>query len=90
MATTNSSMDSPWYPDTGTNNHISLDFSNLNLHAKEYSGPDQVRIGNGQGLCIHQIGFSILCSSSKNYFLNNVLHVPKISQNLLSISIYQR
>jgi hypothetical protein len=36
-------------------------------------------------LHIHHIGSSILCSSNKNFFLNNILHVPHINQNLLSV-----
>ena len=78
-------MDPAWYPDTGANNHITADYGNLNLHAEDYTGQDQVRIGNGQGLHIHHIGSSILCSSNKNFFLKNILHVPHISQNLLSL-----
>uniref|UniRef100_A0A2N9HHN1 Reverse transcriptase Ty1/copia-type domain-containing protein n=1 Tax=Fagus sylvatica TaxID=28930 RepID=A0A2N9HHN1_FAGSY len=84
-ASTSSTVDPAWYPDTGANNHITADYGHLNLHAEDYTGQDQVRIGNGQGLRIHHIGSSILCSSSKNFFLNNVLHVPNISQNLLSV-----
>jgi hypothetical protein len=84
-ASTSSTVDPAWYPDTGANNHITADYGNLNLHAEDYTGQDQVRIGNGQGLHIHHIGSSILCSSNKNFFLNNILHVPHISQNLLSV-----
>jgi hypothetical protein len=84
-ASTSSTVDPAWYPDTGANNHLTADYGHLNLHAEDYTGQDQVRIGNGQGLRIHHIGSSILCSSSKNFFLNNILHVPNISKNLLSV-----
>jgi hypothetical protein len=63
---------------------MTADFSNLNLNADYYTGHDQVRIGNGQGLHIHHIGSFILYSSTKDFFLKNILHVPHISQNLLS------
>jgi hypothetical protein len=72
-------VDPAWYPDTGANNHITADYGNLNLHAEDYTGQDQVRIGNGQALHIHHIGSSILCSFNKNFFLKNILHVPHIS-----------
>jgi hypothetical protein len=85
VATTPTSIDQVWYPDTGANNHMTADFSNLNLNADYYTGQDQVRIGNGQGLHIHHIGSSILYSSTKDFFLKNILHVPHISQNLLSV-----
>jgi hypothetical protein len=64
---------------------MTADFSNLNLNADYYTGQDQVRIGNGQGLHIHHIGSSILCSSTKDFFLKNILACPSISQNLLSV-----
>ncbi len=79
VASTSSTVDPAWYPDTGANNHIIADYGNLNLHAEDYTGQDQVRIGNGQGLHIHHIGSSILCSFNKNFFLKNILHVPHIS-----------
>ena len=85
VATTPTSIDQIWYPDTGANNHMTADFSNLNLNVDYYTGQDQVRIGNGQGLHIHHIGSSILYSSTKDFFLKIILHVPHISQNLLSI-----
>ena len=85
VAATSSSVDPIWYPDTGANNHLTSDLSNLNLNVENYNGQDQVHISNGQGLHIHHIGSSILCSSSHDFFLKNILHVPHISQNLLSI-----
>ena len=64
---------------------MTADMQNLNISAEDYMGHDQVRVGNGQGLYIHHIGSSILCSSNKDFFLKNILHVPSISQNLLSV-----
>jgi hypothetical protein len=85
LANSSQQSDSTWYPDTGANNHVTSDLGNLNLNAEDYTGHDQVRIGNGQGLKILHTGSSIFCSSSKSFFLNNILHVPHISKNLLSV-----
>uniref|UniRef100_A0A2N9GHH1 Retrovirus-related Pol polyprotein from transposon TNT 1-94-like beta-barrel domain-containing protein n=1 Tax=Fagus sylvatica TaxID=28930 RepID=A0A2N9GHH1_FAGSY len=85
MTTTASPIDQVWYLDTGATNHITSDLANITYNTEDYRGPDQVRVGNGQGLQIHHIGSSILCSSSKNFFLTNILHVPQIRHNLLSL-----
>ena len=44
-----------------------------------YTGPDQLYVSNGQGL---HISFH---SNSDHFKLNNILHVPSITKNLLSI-----
>uniref|UniRef100_A0A2N9GSE4 Uncharacterized protein n=1 Tax=Fagus sylvatica TaxID=28930 RepID=A0A2N9GSE4_FAGSY len=85
VAATTPVTDQVWYPDTSATNHMTADLQNLNLSAEDYTGQDQVRVGNGQGLYIHHIGSSILCSSNQDFFLKNILHVPSISQNLLSV-----
>jgi hypothetical protein len=85
VAATTPVTDQVWYPDTSATNHMTADLQSLNLSAKDYTSQDQVRVGNGQGLYIHHIGSSILCSSNQDFFLKNILHVPSISQNLLSV-----
>lgn len=77
--------ESLWYIDSGATNHITHDLANLQM-TTEYSGPDQVSVANGQGLPIHHTGSSIvsLPSSNSHFRLNNILHVPNISHNLLS------
>jgi hypothetical protein len=90
VAATSPSIDQVWYPDIGANNHLTADLSHLNLNAEQYTGHDQVRIGNGQGLHIHHIGSSILCSSTHEFFLKNILHVPHISQNLLYVQRFAK
>ncbi|OIT00609.1 hypothetical protein A4A49_60155, partial [Nicotiana attenuata] len=40
-----------WYPDTGATHHIAPDLSSF-TYVEEYKGPDQLHIGNGQGLPI--------------------------------------
>lgn len=42
-------------------------------------------VGNGVRLDIKYAGNSLLSSSTKNFQLYNVLHVPYITKNLLSV-----
>jgi hypothetical protein len=69
-------------PRHGATHHITSDLNNLNLHSEAYDGPDQIQVGNGTRLAIKHTGNSKL---SPNFILRNVLHVPKITKNLLSV-----
>ena len=74
-----------WYPDTGATHHITSDLNNLNLQHEEYTGPEQVHVGNGQGLPIHHLGSSFINSPHATFLLKNILHVPSIQKNLLCL-----
>ena len=79
------STSSPWLLDSGASHHVTMDLDNLSLHAP-YDGTEELIIGDGTGLKISHIGslsFSYLSSSIK---LNNVLCVPALSRNIISIS----
>ena len=43
-------------------------------------------MGNGAGLDIHHIGHSLFTNSNRTFVLNNLLHVPNITKNLISVS----
>ena len=85
VATPQTSPDPNWYTDTGATHHITSDFGNVNMRSEEYHGPEQIREGNGKGLSIHHIGDTLLCIPSSTFLLHNVLHVPKITKNLISV-----
>ena len=61
------------------------DFANLNVKAEEYHGSDQIRIGNGIGLNVKHIGSKKLSTPSSSFILQDVLHVPHITKNLISV-----
>ncbi|KAH6791771.1 hypothetical protein C2S52_002248 [Perilla frutescens var. hirtella] len=71
------SYDGSWYPYSGATHHVSYDLSNFNI-LSEYHGNSRLHMGNGMGVDIANIGNSFLKSHfhSKNFFLNNLLHVP--------------
>jgi hypothetical protein len=90
MTSTTSTSDPSWYPDTGANVHLTNDLSNLNLNAEEYTGTDQIRVGNGQGLQISHSGRGLLPTPSRNFNLFSLFHVPQIQKNLISINQFTR
>jgi histone deacetylase 1/2 len=51
--------------------------------AERYGGKDHVQVANGAGLSISHIGHSTLAGSSLR--LKNILHVPNIHKDLLSV-----
>jgi histone deacetylase 1/2 len=87
-----SSFNNGWYPDSGATHHVTPDAANL-MDAASASGSDHVQIGNGQGLAISSIGsmsFSSPYCPHTTLKLNNLLHVPSITKNLVSVSQFAR
>ena len=76
------SLGAPWIVDSGASHHVTSQMSYLSLHLP-YDGPDDVYIGDGSGLKITHTG-SI--SFPPSFSLSNVLCVPSIKRNLVSIS----
>jgi hypothetical protein len=74
-----------WNPNFGATHHLTSDFDNLNLMADESKGFDQIRVGNGNGLSIKNVGNTRIFTPSQNFDLFNVLHVPAIPKNLISV-----
>ena len=71
--------------DSGATDHISGDLEKLTLREK-YNGGDQVHAANGIGMEIDYIGHSTLHSPNSVLHLNNVLHVPATSKDLISVN----
>jgi histone deacetylase 1/2 len=79
-------VDPNWYSDTGATDHITSDLDLLSFHGR-YNGNENVQVGNGAGFQIANIGqSSIHTSANKALSLCNVLHVPQITKNLVSIN----
>jgi histone deacetylase 1/2 len=77
-------VDPSWYADTGATDHLTNELDKL--HVKEqYHGKDHVHTANGQGMRITHIGHSTLPTSSHPLHLKNILHVPSVTRNLLSV-----
>jgi histone deacetylase 1/2 len=71
--------------DTGATDHLTHELSKLNSR-ESYTGPDQVRTADGSGMRISHVGqASLLSLTSKRINLLNVLRVPSVTRNLLSV-----
>ena len=91
LGTPSTVQDALWYPDTSATHHITHDpsiFSSTNT----YTGNDFVQLGNGSGMPIRDFGSAFLSSptSSHSFQLHNLLHVPYVNKNLISVSQFAR
>jgi hypothetical protein len=73
-----------WLTDSGASDHITANLNNLN-QPTPFKGREQVSVGNGQNLPIQNIGNTQLHTKLHPFRLRNVLHVPRIASNLLSV-----
>jgi hypothetical protein len=73
------------YPDTGATHHMTNNLQNLNLSSEEYTGQDQICIGNSTNLPISHSGSASLSLSHSQLLLKQLLYVPNICKNLLSV-----
>lgn len=76
-----------WFRDSGASHHVTNEFENMSI-GSEYSGAGKVHLGNGTGLDIAHIGHSKFKSPSscRIFLLKNILHVPLITKNILSVN----
>ncbi|CAL5376411.1 unnamed protein product [Camellia sinensis] len=75
--------DSNWFLDPGATSHMTNDLSNLSFY-QPYQGHDQVAIGDGTTLPIVHTS-NVLLPTPFPFRLTNMLHVPTLSSNLLSV-----
>ena len=85
MATTSAVSATNWHPDTGDTYHLTNNLANLNLRSEDFTGSNQVLVGNSAGLQISQIGSSILTPLKTQFVLKQILLVPKIQKNLIYV-----
>ncbi|RVW60364.1 Retrovirus-related Pol polyprotein from transposon RE1 [Vitis vinifera] len=74
-----------WLLDSGASHHVTTDLHNLALHSP-FDGTDEIMIGDGSGLPISHTGSTSLTTPSHSFTLSNVLCVPTMKRNLISIS----
>ncbi|KAF5187502.1 Retrovirus-related pol polyprotein from transposon re1 [Thalictrum thalictroides] len=78
-STTFATTDIDWYLDSGANNHITPDLTNIYYHT-DYKGPDKVMVGNGQAVGILKTGSSLIKTPYISFKLKNILHIHLTSQ----------
>ncbi|KAH9723193.1 retrovirus-related pol polyprotein from transposon RE1 [Citrus sinensis] len=89
LADMDGAADANWYLDSGATHHLTNDMRNMTM-AESFAGNSKLIIGNGTGLHITHVGNAVLrmhnSSAHHTLKLNNMLLVPQISKNLISIS----
>lgn len=83
-----SSQEPRWYPNLGTNHHVTSDPKNLTT-SKNYAGLDKLMLENGKSIDVSSSCFNYFSSQfglARSMSLNNILHVLDIAKNLLSVS----
>jgi hypothetical protein len=83
-ATSSTGADPAWYMDLGATDHITSDLDHFTMH-DPYTGHDQVHAANGSGMGINRIGTSIIPTTTRPLTLTNVLHVPSVNKNFISV-----
>jgi hypothetical protein len=76
--------DNNWYTDSDATDHITGELNKLTMY-DAYNGTDQIHVANGTGMEITNVGTSIIPTPRRKLVLNNVLHVPATTKNLISI-----
>ena len=88
----NGQASSTWIPDFGASFHVTGESQHIKAF-EHFDGPDQIFIGNGEGLSISSVGSSSFVSPNDSHItfkLHKLLHVPSISKNLLSVSQFAK
>ena len=85
FTTPQSASDLNKYPDSGATHHLTANLAKLNVRANEYQDSNQIRIGNGLGLSVKHIGSTKLSTPTSSFILQDVLHVPHITKNLILV-----
>ncbi|KAL5803798.1 hypothetical protein ACOSQ3_030598 [Xanthoceras sorbifolium] len=89
LAAPNTLADSSWFPDSGATNHCTPDVSNLQTKTN-YHGSERIYMGNGNAITISSIGHNYFDHNNHIFHLRNILHIPHITKNLLSVSKFVR
>lgn len=74
-----------WLPDSGATIHLTKDVIVLGK-SKVYDGSDKVMVGDDTMLPIEKAGNIILDTNTCQFYLDDILCVPTIKHNLLSIA----
>ena len=74
----------PWIFDTGATHHLTSDLANLSMH-QPYHGGEEVTIADGSGLPITHTGSGLLPTPSRSLSLKDILYVPDVRKNLISV-----
>ncbi|CAH9057854.1 unnamed protein product, partial [Cuscuta europaea] len=75
----------PWMFDSGASHHAASGVASLQEFST-YDGPDEIHLGNGTSLPISHVGRTLVSTPTRPLSLTNVLCVPQLHKNLVSVS----
>ena len=78
-------VDVKWTTDIGASTHMTTHTGMLQ-NLKKFVGHDSVFIGDDSPLKIDAVGDILVYDGKNELFIRDVLHVPQLTRNLLSIS----
>jgi histone deacetylase 1/2 len=82
-------VDPGWYADSGATDHLTSELDKLSVKER-YGGKDKVHTADGSGMHIRHVGHSTIPNSTRSLQLRDVLHVPSVTRNLLSVPKFTR
>ncbi|KAL4295800.1 hypothetical protein GQ457_12G006140 [Hibiscus cannabinus] len=81
--------DVSWFPNSGATAHLTPDAGMLHNFVP-YVGAGKISVANGESIPISHVGNSMLSSNSRSLVLTNLLHVPFVKKNMLSVSKFTK
>ncbi|KAL4280054.1 hypothetical protein GQ457_03G021650 [Hibiscus cannabinus] len=81
--------DTAWFPDSEATAHLTPDLGKF-ITASPYTSSGKITVANGMVVPTSHIGRSSLATDSRSLFLSNLLHVPCVNKNLLSVSRFTK
>ncbi|KAL4304144.1 hypothetical protein GQ457_10G006340 [Hibiscus cannabinus] len=84
-----SSGQDKWVVDSGATHHTTPDASKI-VNGADYNGPGKLVVGNGHSLDICKTGHAVIPTKSRVLVINDLLHVPSITKNLIYVSKFAR
>lgn len=75
-----------WVVNNGASTHATGDLGKLTQFTS-YGGPEELTTADGLGFPIKHLGSTSIPTLSKPLILSNILHVPHLNKNLISVSL---
>lgn len=85
LQSTTTPTNNKWILNSGASSHLSNDINQL-INITLYEGSYQIKVGNGHSLPITNTGQDLLPTPTRNLYLPKILHLPKLSHNLISVN----
>lgn len=79
------STNQEWHVDSGAIIYLTNNINNLNIYGEEYDDTNQIQVDGGSYLYITNIDIVSLPTPLKYFDLDNILVMPQIIKNLISV-----